>query len=78
MSCYAVPDKIVDNARVEYKVVAGSLTPKNIPSAVVSMASAFWLDSMENIFELEAVLDMDSLISFFLPAKTLLGLKVIG
>jgi len=34
---------------------------------------------MENIFELDAVLEIDSfLISFFFPAKTLLGPKVIG
>src|SRR5258708_4937799 len=51
----------------------------SIHFAAASPVSTFWLESMENIFELDAVLEIDSfLISFFLPAKTLLGPKVIG
>jgi hypothetical protein len=60
-------------------LLASSITLKYIRFAVDSLVSAFWLENMENIFELDAVLEMDSfLISFFLPANTLLGPKVMG
>ena len=41
------------------------------------VGSTFWLESMENIFEPEAILEMDSLISLFLLAKTPVSPKVI-
>ena len=69
---------MVRQLRGSVKISADSLTPRQIPFAVVSTVSAL-LESMENIFELDAVLEIDSfLMSFFLPAKTLLGPKVIG
>ena len=52
---------------------------QNIRFGAASPFSAGGLESIEDMLELEAVLEMDSFfVSVFLQAKTLLGPKVIG